>query len=108
MTVYAIIEAGSKQFRVEPNTVLEIEKQFLPENQKEVFLDKVLFLRDGEKIQVGTPWVAGAKILCDFLGNDRASKVISLKFRRRKASRRKIGHRQEFSKLLVKEIKMES
>jgi len=104
---YAIIETGSKQLRVEPNAVIEVEKIPLPENTKEICLDKVLLLNDGETIRVGTPWVSGVKVLCDCLGQFRHPKVISFKYRRRKASRRKRGHRQEFLRLLVKEIKVE-
>ena len=104
MGPYAIVETGSKQYRVEPKDVIEIEKVELPEKQKQVSLDKVLFLHDGEKIQVGAPFIPGAKVICDHLGNFRARKVISLKYRRRKASRRKHGHRQDLSRLLVQEI----
>ena len=106
MPTYAIIETGSKQYVVEPNAIIEIEKLSLPENEKEVVLDKVLLVSEGEKCHIGTPWVAGAKVLCESLGNFRAPKVISFKFRRRKASRRKKGHRQDLLRLRVKEIKV--
>ncbi len=104
MSTYAIIETGSKQYRVEPKQVLEIERLEIPKDQKEVSLEKVLLIRDGDKVQVGNPLVSGAKVVCDYLGEFRAPKVISLKYRRRKASRRKKGHRQTLSRLLVKEI----
>ena len=106
MPNYAIIESGSKQYWVEPKMVLEVEKLTLPEKQTEVSLDKVLVLREGENVCLGDPWVKGATVVCDYLGEFRAPKVISLKYRRRKASRRKKGHRQKFSRLLVKEIKL--
>ncbi len=104
MPTYAIIESGAKQYRVEPKSWIEVEKLNLAEGEKEVALDKVLLLCNGEKIQIGTPHIQGAKVICDYLGNKRAPKVISFKFRRRKASRRKKGHRQEYSRLFVKEI----
>ena len=104
MPAYAIVETGSKQYRVEADTVLEVEKLVLPENQKQIALEKVLFFRDGDKIQVGSPFIRGAKVVCDYLGEFRAPKVISLKYRRRKASRRKKGHRQDLYRLRVKEI----
>ena len=102
--MYAIVETGSKQYRVEPKTILEIEKFPVAEGQKEVALDKVLFIRSGENIQVGTPTVQGAKVICDFLGEFKAPKVVSFKFRRRENSRRIKGHRQPLIRLLVKEI----
>lgn len=105
MSQYAIINTGSKQYRVEPNHVVEIERFDFPEDQKQVTLDQVLLVRDGEKIHVGNPWVKGASVLCDNLGEFRGPKVVSLKYRRRKASRKKHGHRQDLLRLLVKEIK---
>ncbi|HXV27860.1 MAG TPA: 50S ribosomal protein L21 [bacterium] len=106
MSNYAIIETGSKQYVVQPNTIIEIERLSRPEGEKEVVLDKVLFFSDGEKCHIGTPWISGARVLCESLGDIRGPKVISFKFRRRKASRRKKGHRQELSRLRVKEIKI--
>ena len=106
MGTYAIIETGSKQYRVEAKTILEIEKIDVQEGQKQVELDKVLYVRDGENVKVGTPWVTGAKVICDYLGEFRGDKVISFRFRRRKNSRRKKGHRQDLAKLVVKEIQV--
>ena len=106
MSRYAIVETGSKQYRVEPKDVIEVESLKIPDGQKEVALEKVLFAQDGGKIHVGTPLLKGAKVICEFLGNLRGRKVISFKYRRRKASRRKRGHRQELSRLLVKEISL--
>ncbi len=106
MSTYAIVESGSKQYLVEPNAVIEVEKFALSEKGKDVLLDKVLFFKDEEKCQVGTPWISGAHVLCESLGDFRGPKVISFKFRRWKASRRKKGHRQELLRLRVKEIKI--
>ncbi|MCM8775752.1 MAG: 50S ribosomal protein L21 [Candidatus Omnitrophica bacterium] len=104
MSNYAIVETGSKQYRVEPNTILEIEKLDLPKDQKEIFLERILLVRDGQEIHVGTPLVAGAKVVCDNLGEFAGPKLIAFKFRRRKASRTKWGHRQKLLRLRVKEI----
>ena len=105
MSVYAIIETGSKQYRVEPKSVIEVEKLVLPENSKEVTLDKVLLYQEGSDLKIGTPHIQGAKVICDYVGAFRGEKVISLKYRKRKASRRKKGHRQDLMRLVVKEIK---
>ncbi|MCB9800290.1 MAG: 50S ribosomal protein L21 [Candidatus Omnitrophica bacterium] len=102
---YAVIESGSKQYRVEPNTLIRVEKIECLEDQKEIILDNVLFVRDGEKIQVGTPKVEGAQVICDLLGNIRGKKVISYRYRRRKDSMKKKGHRQSYTQLRVREIK---
>ena len=106
MSQYAVVETGSKQYRVELKSLIEVELLNVPEGQKEVSLDKVLLIRNGDQIQVGTPHVAGAKVICDYLGDFRDEKVISFRFRRRKNSRRKHGHRQDLSRLVVKEIKI--
>ena len=105
MSSYAIIETGSKQYRVEPQTILEVELFSIPENQTEILLDRVLLARNGDKLEIGSPYIEGATVVCDYLGEFRGPKVISLKYRRRKASRRKRGHRQDLLRLRVKEIK---
>ncbi len=104
MSRYAIIETGSKQYKVEPKSVIEIELLKLSEGQKEVALDRVLMVRDGDNVHVGSPVIAGAKVVCDFLEEIRGKKVVSFKFRRRKNSRRIRGHRQNLIKLQVREI----
>lgn len=104
MSKYAVVLTGSKQYRVEPNSLIEVEKIELPQERREVILDKVLLVRDGEKVQVGTPWVEGAQVVCLHEGDFRSKKVISFKFKRRKATKRKVGHRQSLTRLRVKEI----
>jgi large subunit ribosomal protein L21 len=104
MSKFAIIETGSKQYCVEPQTVLEVELLKAAEGQKEVVLDKVLLVKDGDKLSIGTPLVSNAKVVCEVLGEFRAPKVISFKYRRRKKSSRKVGHRQDLLRLRVKEI----
>lgn len=104
MSRYAIIETGSKQYKVEPKSIIEIEKLTLPEGAKEVSLDKVLLVRDGDNVLFGSPTVAGAKVICDFLGSTRGPKTLAFRFRRRKNSRNKKGHRQDLFKVQVKEI----
>lgn len=104
MSDYAIIETGSKQYRVEPQSVLDVELLNIEVGQKEVTLDKVLFVRSGDDVKIGAPHVEKAKVVCDYLGEVRGQKVISFKIRRRKDSQRKQGHRQNYTRLKVKEI----
>ncbi len=104
MSNYAIIETGSKQYWVEPKSVLEVELLDVPGDAKQVILDKVLFCRDGDRLEVGTPFVKGAKVVCNFLGEMRGKKTIAFRFRHRKNSKTKRGHRQNHLKLEVREI----
>ncbi|MCX5687044.1 MAG: 50S ribosomal protein L21 [Candidatus Omnitrophica bacterium] len=102
--MYAIVETGSKQYKVEKNDTIEVEK-LEPGKAKEVKLDKVLFISDTKDATMGNPYIKGAYVLCDILGEKRAKKVISFKYRRRHASsKKKIGHRQSYVMLKVKEI----
>jgi len=104
MSDYAIIETGGKQYWVESKSIIEIELLDIPEDAKEVVLENVLFCRQGDRMEVGTPFIRGAKVVCNFLGEVRGKKLISYRFRRRKNSRTKRGHRQDYLKLEVKEI----
>lgn len=104
--MYAIIETGSKQYHVEPNGVIQVEKLELSPETKEVLLDRVLMVRDGDKLYVGTPVLNKAKVTCEYLGDMKAPKVISFKYRRRKNSRNIKGHRQIYSQLRVKDIQV--
>jgi len=102
--MYAIVETGSKQYRVEKNSTIEIER--LEQGKtKEVKLGNVLFISDKKDTAVGDPYIKGAYVMCDVVGEKRAKKVISFKYRRRHASsKKKIGHRQGYTVLKVKEI----
>ena len=105
MEPFAIIEIGGKQLRVETNQVVGVERlQSAGQPKKEVVLDKVLLVQKGEHLEVGNPYVAKASVICEFLGETKGPKVVSFKMRRRKNYRKKIGHRQIFSELRVKEI----
>ena len=103
---FAIVETGSKQYWVEPNQVIEVELLDTVEGQKEVLLDQVLLVQDGTQVKIGAPTVAGAKVVCQNLGDVRGPKLVHYRMRRRKSSRRKRGHRQDLLRLLVKEIRV--
>ena len=104
--VYAIIETGSKQYRVSKGDVFTVELLDLRKSEtKEVRLGDVLFISDKKDIKVGSPYIKGASVVCDVVGEKKGPKTISLKYRRRHgSSRRKKGHRQGYSVLKVKEI----
>ena len=103
--MYAIIEAGGRQWRVQPGTQLAVHRVGSAVGAVHVF-DRVLLARDDGTLKIGQPYVAGAKVLCEVLEQTRGPKVISYKFRRRENYRRIRGHRQELTKLLVKEISL--
>ena len=101
--MYAVIESGGKQHRVEPGEVLQIEKLDIAEGET-VDFDKVMMIGEGDKVEIGTPYVKGGKVTAEVLGHGRGDKVTIIKMRRRKNYRRKAGHRQYFTEVEIKEI----
>jgi large subunit ribosomal protein L21 len=103
--MYAIVETGSKQYKVAKGDVFDVER-LDAQPGKTVKLDKVLLYSKGKSVEIGTPHVKGAKVVCDVVSNLRADKVIAFTYRRRKSSRSKMGHRQELTRLKVSEIEV--
>lgn len=106
MSSYAIVESGSKQYWVEANSVIQVDRLPIEATEKKYTLDKVLFFKDGDSVKIGEPVIKGAQVICEHLGPVRGPKVINYRYRRRKASARKVGHRQDLSSLRIKEIKI--
>jgi len=100
--MFAVIKTGGKQYRVAEDQYLQIEK-IQGEPGQIVQLGNVLML-GGETTQLGTPTIAGASVAAEVVSQGRGPKVIAFKKRRRKNSRRKRGHRQEFTLIRVTEI----
>ena len=104
--MYAIVETGAKQYKVSKGDTLEVERLDTKEG-KDVKLDKVLLISDKKEMSVGKPYIKGASVVCTVAGEIRGAKTVSFKYRRRHASsRKKIGHRQNYTVLKVKEIKL--
>ncbi|MFH1580558.1 MAG: 50S ribosomal protein L21 [Pseudomonadota bacterium] len=108
--MYAIIEQGSKQYKVTQGDCINIELTEIASDAKTIELDKVLFLSDGENIKIGTPYLDGAKVIASFstTAEDaviKGKKLHPMYFRRRKASKKRIGHRQKYLKVTIDEIK---
>lgn len=101
MEAYAVIETGGKQYRVTVGQTLEIERI---EGEGEIELASVLAVSDGATLKVGTPYVEGAKVVLAVEGDTLAEKVVNFKKRRRKGYARKVGHRQQLTKVTVKSI----
>ncbi len=102
MEAYAVIETGGKQYRVQQGDVLDVEL-LTAEAGASIEFD-ALAVSSGGELAIGTPVVAGAKVKASVVENLRGKKVVSFKKKRRKGYRRKIGHRQELTKIKVEEI----
>ena len=92
--MYAIFEDGGKQYRVSQGEKLLIERKDLEDAQSEITFDKVLLVGEGEGAQIGTPWLPGASVVAKVIEEMKLPKVVGIKFRRRKGSMTKWGHRQ--------------
>jgi len=102
--VYAIIEDGGKQYKVEPGETVCVELRDLAENQEEVEFDRILYYSDDDTKLVGQPLVKGAKVVGKINGVAAGPKLYPMQHRRRKDSRRRIGHRQKYLELEITEI----
>ena len=101
--MYAIIEVGAKQYTVKKGDIIEVEKQAVKEG-KDITLNKVLLVSKAQKVEAGEPYVKDAKVEAVVLKHIKGEKVISFKYRRRKSSHWKKGHRQQLTRLKIKEI----
>jgi large subunit ribosomal protein L21 len=101
--MYAIIEVGAKQYSVKKGDVIEVEKQEAKEG-KDITFDKVLLVSKDKKIELGQPHVKGAKVEAQVIKHIKDEKKISFKYRRRKSSHWTKGHRQQLTRLKIKEI----
>lgn len=100
--MYAVIKTGGKQLKVEVGQEIFVEKLNVSEEEKVVF-DEVLLVND-KNIHVGTPFVKGAKVECKVLKQGRSKKIIVYKYKPKKNYKKKQGHRQPYTKLLVEAI----
>ncbi|MBN2344502.1 MAG: 50S ribosomal protein L21 [Deltaproteobacteria bacterium] len=101
--MYAVIATGGKQYRVSEGDKVRVEKLAGDAGAK-VVLDNVLMLGDGEKSKVGAPVVKGAKVEAEIVEQGRDKKIVVFKFKKRKAYRKKQGHRQSFTDLRITKI----
>src|SRR6476619_428599 len=101
--MYAVIETGGKQYRVEVGTELEVELLDV-EPGKTVTIDRVLLVADGDESTIGRPLVADASVSAEVVSQIRGPKTISFKYRPKARSRVKKGHRQELTVLRISDI----
>ena len=102
--MYAIIESGGKQVRVEEGRWIDVE--LLPEETgKTISFDKVLLVVDGDKSSVGAPYLTGATVQGEVVKHGKGRKIIVYKMRPKKHYRRKQGHRQAFTRVMITAVK---
>jgi len=105
MTSYAIIETGGKQLRVEPGRFYDVER-IAAEPDTQISIDKVLFVQNDGEFSIGQPLVAGATVEATVLRHLRGRKIIVYKMRPKKKTRKKQGHRQELTRLMINDINL--
>ena len=98
--MYAVIKTGCKQYRVEKEQYLKVEK-LDSEVGASVDFDQVLMIADGDKINLGAPVIKGGKVTAEILSHGRDKKVTIIKFRRRKHHRKQMGHRQSYTEIKI-------
>jgi large subunit ribosomal protein L21 len=102
--MYAIIEDGSRQYRVGVGDTIEVDRRDLPEGQDAIEFDRVLLVGQGSDVKVGQPFVPGACVRATVDGEVKAPKIDVVKFKRRKGYRVKQGHRQKYLRVTVSDI----
>ena len=101
--MYAIIETGGKQYKVEAGDVVFVEK-LGAEEESEIVFDKVIALGSDDGIKVGAPYVDGANVTAKVLKNGKAKKITVMTYKPKKNEKRKLGHRQPYTKVEIAAI----
>ncbi|MDD5129496.1 MAG: 50S ribosomal protein L21 [Candidatus Omnitrophica bacterium] len=101
--MYAIIEVGSKQYSVTKDDIIEVNKQVVVKGDN-ISIEKVLLVSDGKKVEVGQPYIKGAKVEAAVLKQTFGEKTTAYKHRRRKNSHWEKGHRAQLTELKIKSI----
>ena len=101
---YAVIQTGGKQYKVKSGEILKIEKLPLSKPDSKIEFKEILAYGDKKIIEIGTPIVQGAKVEANLIKNSKNRTVLIFKKRRRQNSRRKNGHRQEYSMIKINKI----
>ncbi len=101
--MYAIFEDGSRQYKVSPGDVIDVDLRPLGEGQQQIEFDRVLMI-SGDEHKVGAPIVDGAKVVARLGGEVKGEKIYIHKLRRRKGYRRKTGHRQKHLRVTIEQV----
>ncbi|SIS63681.1 50S ribosomal protein L21 [Alicyclobacillus vulcanalis] len=103
--MYAIVETGGKQLKVRQGDTIVVEK-LDGEAGSEIVLDKVLLVQNDGQVQVGSPYVQGAKVIAKVVEHGRGKKIVVFKYKPKKNYHKKQGHRQPYTKLTVESIQL--
>ena len=98
--MFAVIETGGKQYRVNEGDIIFVEKLEVNEGDTIVF-DRVKALSNGQSFEVGTPVVEGAKVTAKVLKNGKSKKIYVMKYKAKKNEKKKMGHRQPYTKVEI-------
>ena len=101
---FAIIQTGGKQYKVKASDILKVEKLKNSKPESKIEFNEVLAYGDDKTLEVGSPLVKGAKVEAELMKNSKNRTILIFKKRRRKNSRRKNGHRQQYSLIKIKKI----
>ena len=101
--MFAIIETGGKQYKVNEGDIIFVEKLDVNEGETVTF-DKVMALSTGDDFKVGAPTVEGAKVEANVVKNGKAKKIYVMKYKPKKNEKKKIGHRQPYTKVQITKI----
>ena len=101
---YAVIQTGGKQYKVEASEILKIEKLKSSKPETKIEFKEILAYGDDKKIEIGAPLINGAKVEAKLIKNGKNRTILIFKKRRRKNSRRKNGHRQQYSLIKISKI----
>ncbi len=101
--MYAIVEVGAKQYNVKKDDIITVDKQVVDQG-KDITLDKVLLVSKDKKVEIGQPYVKGAKVEATVLRQSKGEKTTAYKYRRRKSSHWEKGHRAQLTELKIKSI----
>lgn len=98
--MYAVIKTGGKQYRVTEGETLKVEKLDIDAGSS-IEIDEVLMIADGDKVQIGAPYVKGGKVVATIKSHGRGKKIEIIKFKRRKHHDKRTGHRQGYTELEI-------
>jgi large subunit ribosomal protein L21 len=104
--MYAIIESGGKQYTIHQGDRIRVEK-LQADTGESITINAVLAVNNGEQMVTGSPYVTGASVVGKVLAQEKANKVIIFKYKRRKDTKKKKGHRQYYTELLVEKIDLD-
>ncbi len=102
--MYAIIETGGKQYKVEQGDVIDVELIAANQPGEPVEFKNVLFVSTGSGTKIGNPYLPASIVKAEFIEESKGPKVVAFKYKERKRIRRKVGHRQHYSRVKITEI----